>query len=144
MKNLIILTIIIALLNSNYAQQKHSIKSKKSMTFKYLDKATNCQVNILERNEDFIEVELTCIVDSLKIKIENQKLQCYNIDPEGLNSMDFFDPSGNFNPGQVFDGKKPFEMVRIFLPYEEVEIGIEYLGLFIVEKEQNLFEAVLK
>lgn len=117
------------------------------MTFKNSDQISKCEITILERNNEFIEIELTCIIDSLGIKIENQKIKCDNIHPEATYNMDMFDPSGDYNPGEVFDGKNPFEMIRIFLPEEEVDKEIEYVGLIIVDKdseEKDLFETVLR
>lgn len=114
------------------------------MTYRNSDHENELELTVFDRNDEFIEIELTCIISSLNIKIENQRFKCNNIDPAGGYNMDMFDPSGDYNPGEVYDGNKPFEMVRIFLPYEE---ELEYVGFFIVTKdstEKDLFETILR
>ena len=129
----------------NSPEVNHEIK-KQPMIFKYTNQEGRSEMKIIERTNEFIEVELTCIVKADNIKLEDLRIKCINIDPEGMNSMDFLDPSGEFNPGQIYDGENSVGKIRIFLPYEEVGKEIEYAGLEIIDKinpEKTIYSELL-
>lgn len=105
------------------------------------------EIHIVDRNDKKLEILLTCVVSKSNIKIEKQKLILDNIDPDGLNSMDVFDPSGDYNSGQVYDKTKGDFIIRIFIPYELKQEKVHYVGLKIIEKskeQKNLFNSILR
>lgn len=64
-----------------------------------------------------------------------------NIDPEGLNEMDIFDPSGEYNPMELYDVKKEGKEITIVLPLTK---GENYIGLWIKnEKSEEKYEKML-
>jgi hypothetical protein len=117
------------------------------MTFKNSDNDNQSEINIINRTDESIEIDFTCVVKSENIEVEKQRITCENIDPEGMNSMDLFDPSGEYNPGQVYDGETNIGVIRIFVPYEEEDTEIGYIGLEILDGDSNekvKYKAILK
>ncbi len=69
-----------------------------------------------------------------------------NIDPEGLSGLEEFDPSGDFNPVQVYDSKFNGNIFRIVVPYETLENG-GYIGFEIIDGNdisRRYFKGILK
>lgn len=58
-----------------------------------------------------------------------------DIDPEGQNSMDLFDPSGEYNEGKVYMKQGKDYKVTIFIPYHS---DADYVGLELEYNKDNI------
>jgi len=97
------------------------------MKFTTNNNDTQIELTINNENDDKLDVSL-----SIESKIDgfesySGNFMASNIDPDGLSSLEEFDPSGEFNPVQVFDATLNGKVIYIIIPHEEMEEG-NYVG----------------
>jgi len=112
------------------------------MFLKFEDVAT---LQIIERNDEWIRISVSLIHHDKTINLVNQEVVCNNIDPEGMCSLDESDPSGEFNPVQIYDGELEQGTIRVIVPYEGEDDN--YAGLELLDKDDPstvLFKAFLQ
>jgi hypothetical protein len=117
------------------------VNSEKPMKkFSYSNENQKCIISYKENGELKIEFELSLRNnDGLEI---NEKGIATNPDSEGLASLEEFDPSGEFNPMEMFIYNSEKYFIKILIPL--VELEDEYIGVTIENTEKNeIFNGML-
>jgi hypothetical protein len=122
MKQIIIL-ITILMVNSEKPMKKFSSSNENQ----------KCTISYKENGELRIEFELSLRNnDGLEI---NEKGIATNPDSEGFVSLEELDPSGDFNPMEMFIYNSENYFVKILIPL--VELEDEYIGVIIENTERD-------
>lgn len=99
-----------------------------------------CSLSYKEDGELEINFELTFTNNNgLEVK---EKGVATNPDPEGLASLEEFDPSGDYNPMEMYIYKSDNYLIKILIPL--VELEDEYIGVTIEKKTgDEVFDGML-
>jgi len=117
------------------------VNSEKPMKkFSNSNKNQKCIISYEENGELKIEFELSLRNnDGLEII---EKGIATNPDSEGLASLEEFDPSGDFNPMEMFIYNSENYFIKILIPL--VELEDEYIGVTIENTERDeIFNGML-
>lgn len=132
--NINIIFLIVALFCFN-SVKSFTINEKKMIVYEFSDKKSIDSVIIHEK--EAIDLKKSKFnVKLIHFDKNNPKQNLVieeiveDIDPEGKNSMDMFDPSGDFSPGKVFMKEGKDFKISIFIPYDSdanyIGIDLEY------------------
>lgn len=117
-----------------------------------LNQGTNMKQYSISNEENVITLNIEQVAEydlKFELMFEDKNITinkngiAVNPDPEGMASLEEFDPSGDFNPMEMYIFSTDEYLIKILVPLVEVET--DYVGLTIDNLDgENLFDGMLK